>query len=127
MTYHTSGPHVDTTAVWNNVSEELTPMPTLAGTRPQASFGHLMGGYDAGYYGYLWSQVYAQDLFTAFQQGGLENPEVGMRYRDDILEPARTYDPDVEVRRFLGRPMNPDAFYAQFGITPQTANGGTRP
>lgn len=124
MTYHTSGPHVDTTAVWNKLSEELTPMPPVPGTHPQASFGHLMGGYDAGYYGYLWSQVYAQDLFTAFQQGGLENPEVGMRYRDDILEPARTYDPDTEVRRFLGRPMNPDAFYAQFGITPQTSNGG---
>ncbi len=114
MTYHSSGPHVDTTAIWDKLEDELTPLPAVEGIHPQASFGHLMGGYDAGYYGYLWSKVYAQDLFTAFQQGGLENPAVGMRYRKDILEPARTYDPDVEVERFLGRPMSPNAFYQEF-------------
>ena len=116
MAYHSNGPHVDTTAVWKALSQRLTPMPMYPGTHPQASFGHLMGGYDAGYYGYLWSKVYAADLFTAFQTGGLENPVVGMRYRDDILAPARTLEPDVEVRDFLGRPMNPDAFYAEFGL-----------
>jgi thimet oligopeptidase len=114
MAYHTSGPHVDTTAVWDRLASQLTPMPAVPETHPQASFGHLMGGYDAGYYGYLWSKVYAQDMFTAFLNGGLENPVVGMRYRHDILQPARTYDPDVEVRHFLGRPMNPNAFYAEF-------------
>lgn len=114
MAYHTSGPHVDTTAVWDRLASELTPMPAVPETHPQASFGHLMGGYDAGYYGYLWSKVYAQDMFTAFLNGGLENPVVGMRYRHDILQPARTYDPDVEVQRFLGRPMNPNAFNAEF-------------
>lgn len=119
MAYHTSGPHVDTTAVWDKLSEQLTPLPTTPGVRPQASFGHLMGGYDAGYYGYLWSKVYAQDMFTAFLQGGLENPAVGARYRQDILQPAQTYDPDTEVERFLGRPMNPNAFYEEFGIAPQ--------
>lgn len=128
MTYHSSGPHVDTTAVWYKLSQELTPLPSPDGTHPQASFGHLMGGYDAGYYGYLWSKVYAQDMFTAFLQGGLENPAVGTRYRQDILEPAQTYDPDIEVQHFLGRPMNPNAFYAEFGITPQPPAGqGSRP
>jgi thimet oligopeptidase len=117
MLYHTSGPHVDTEAVWEKVSRETTPIPMTPGTHPQASFGHLMGGYDAGYYGYLFSKVYAQDMFTAFQQGGLENPIVGMRYRSDILQPARTLDPDVEVKNFLGRSMSPNAFYHEFGIT----------
>ena len=118
MAYHSSGPHVDTTRVWREISHRVTPMPMLAGTHPQASFGHLMGGYDAGYYGYLWSKVYAQDLFTAFQIGGLENPAVGMRYRRDILAPARLLEPDVEVQHFLGRPMSPDAFYQEFGLKP---------
>ena len=114
MAYHTSGPHVDTTAVWDKLWSQLSPIPVDTGEHPQASFGHLMGGYDAGYYSYAWSEVYAQDLFTAFQSGGLENPQVGMRYRQDILEPSRTYDPDAEVQRFLGRPMSPNAFYQQF-------------
>lgn len=114
MNYHTSGPNVDTTTVWERVAQQVSPMPMTPGTHPQASFGHLMSGYDAGYYGYLWSKVYAQDMFTAFQKGGLENPIVGMRYRTTILQPARTYDPDQEVRAFLGRDMNPEAFYREF-------------
>jgi thimet oligopeptidase len=126
MTYHSSGPHVDTTAVWAQISHEYTPMDMPPGVHPQASFGHLFG-YDAGYYSYLWALVYAQDMFTAFEKGGLENPAVGMRYRKDILEPARTLEPDVEVRNFLGRPMSPDAFYKQFGTTPDASGAGTTP
>jgi hypothetical protein len=39
-----------------------------------------------------------------------------MRYRNEILAPARMFEPDVLVRRFLGRPMQPDAYYADLGI-----------
>ena len=80
-----------------------------------------MGGYDAGYYGYLWSKVYAQDMFTAFRQGGLEDPATGSRYRTDILEPARELEPDQEVANFLGRPMSPVAFYRELGIDVKAA------
>jgi len=120
MAYHTAGRTVDTTATWKRIQAAVTPNRYVDGTHPQASFGHLMGGYDAGYYGYLWSKVYAQDMFTAFAAKGLENPEIGMRYRDEVLAPARTYEPDAEVTRLLGRPMNPDAFYRELGIAPPT-------
>jgi thimet oligopeptidase len=114
LAYHTSGPKVDTTAVWHKLSAQDTPGGSPPGVAPEAGFTHLMGGYDAGYYAYMWSLVYAQDMFTAFQKGGLESPAVGMHYRRTILAPAATYDPDVEIRNFLGRPMSPAAFYAGF-------------
>jgi thimet oligopeptidase len=79
-----------------------------------------MGGYEAGYYSYLWAKVYAQDMFTAFKTAGLENPAIGARYRNEILAPARSIEPDAEVRNFLGRPMDPSAFYRQLGITGKT-------
>jgi Zn-dependent oligopeptidase len=60
-------------------------------------------------------------MFTAFATGGLENPAVGARYRNDILAPGRTYEPDVAVAAFLGRPMNPTAFYTELGIAPATS------
>jgi thimet oligopeptidase len=118
MRYHTMGAHLDTTAIWEQTLDATTPNTFVAGTHPQASFGHLMSGYDAGYYGYLWSKVYAQDMFSAFQAAGLVNPAVGKRYRDDILAPARLNEPDAEVTKFLGRPMNPNAFYRELGISP---------
>ena len=118
LDYHMAGPHVDTTAILERVAQATTPLGPTPGTHPQASFGHLMGGYDAGYYTYLWSLVYAQDMFTAFQQGGLDNPAVGMRYRTTILAPGRTLDPTIEVKDFLGRPMSTQAFYDGFRKAP---------
>jgi Zn-dependent oligopeptidase len=122
MAYHSSGPHVDTTAVFGALTKRYTGYRWPSDTYAAASFTHMMSGYDAGYYGYLWSQVYAQDMFTAFKAGGLESPVVGRRYRDDILAPARLREPDAEVAAFLGRPMSPTAFYRELGIgVPQAA------
>jgi len=121
MQYHTRKPPVDTTAVWAATVAQTTPNQYVPGTHPQSEFGHLMGGYDAGYYGYLWAKVYAQDMFSRFKSQGLTNAAAGMAYRNDILAPARLQEPDQEVRAFLGRPMNPNAFYQELGITPPAA------
>jgi thimet oligopeptidase len=45
----------------------------LPGTHFHASFGHL-GGYTSGYYTYMWSQVIAKDLFSAFDPDSLLDP-----------------------------------------------------
>jgi len=114
--FHAAAPPVDTTALWAATRAKYTADTFVAGTTPQAGFTHLMGGYEGTYYGYAWAKVYAMDLFTAFQKGGLQNAAVGLRYRQDILAPARLREPDVLVQKFLGRPMSPEAFYADLGI-----------
>jgi thimet oligopeptidase len=114
LAYHDGGPNVHPSQVWDDIAARDTPIGNPPGAHPAAQFSHLMGGYDASYYVYLWSLVYAQDMFTAFQKGGIDNASVGMRYRKAILEPALTYGADREVKAFLGRPMSPAAFYAGF-------------
>ena len=115
MTYHTADT-VDATAVYERISREVMLIPIPAETYPQASFGHLMGGYDSGYYGYLWSEVYAQDLFSRFEREGLFNSNTGADYRRWILEPGGLKDPFALIKGFLGREPNEDAFFRSLGL-----------
>lgn len=80
-----------------------------------ASFGHLTG-YGAKYYGYLWSKVFALDLFDKIQQKGLLNGEIGEQYVRKILNKGGSADPNTLLRDFLGREPNKDAFIKDLGL-----------
>lgn len=93
-------------------------LPYHEGTFFPASFGHLLSGYDAGYYGYLWSEVYGDDMFSRFEEEGVTNPEVGRAYRREVLERGGTRDGIDHLRAFLGREPNNRAFLRNLGIDP---------
>lgn len=79
-----------------------------------AGFGHICGGYDAGYYGYLWSLVYADDLFSVFENNGVMSKKYGMLYRKEILERGSERDEMDSIKAFLGRAPNNKAFLKKF-------------
>lgn len=123
MRLHMSPVPLDTKVTWDSVLTRMLPGIQFTGEYPVASFGHIMGGYDAGYYGYLWSKVYAQDLFTRFEKNGVMSPVTGMAYRHDVLEPGGLREPDALLQTFLGRPLSYDAFYRSLGLTPGRGAG----
>jgi thimet oligopeptidase len=81
----------------------ITGMPYPEDTFFLSGFGHLLSGYDAGYYGYLWAKVIGDDMFGRFSREGVLSPAVGAVYRRKILEPNGSRDADELVRAFLGR------------------------
>jgi thimet oligopeptidase len=117
MDYHTASGPVDVNAVSNAETERITGMAPIAGNSFPATFGHIMGGYDAGYYSYMWSNVYALDCFSQFQKEGLSNQATGLRYRNAILAQGDMKDGDALLREFLGREPNSDAFFKMLNIT----------
>ena len=100
----------------NREAYAVTGLPFHEGTFFPASFGHLLGGYDAGYYGYLWSRVYGDDMFSRFETEGILSPRVGADYRREILEPNGSDDAAVLLRRFLGREPSNEAFLRHLGL-----------
>jgi thimet oligopeptidase len=116
MDYHTADGAVDSAAIYDRNYEEMIGVKPVAGAHFAGTFGHLMGGYDAGYYGYLWSLVYATDMFTRFQDGGLLSPEVGADYRRVILENGNRKDAIDLLGEFLGRAPNSEAFFKKLHI-----------
>jgi thimet oligopeptidase len=104
-----------TTEIVAELQDKITLYPYLEGTHMQAAFGHLMG-YAAGYYGYLWSLVYAQDMFSVFEENGVMDVETGLRYRDIILTNGGSRDELEMVVEFLGREPNQDAYFRSIGL-----------
>ena len=83
--------------------------------RHVTAFGHLTG-YQAGYYGYQWSLVYACDMFERFRELGMLDPEAGMYYRERILARGGTADGLDLVTRYLGREPRMDAYLKHLGL-----------
>jgi metallopeptidase MepB len=76
----------------------------------------LIGGYDAGYYGYLFSKVYSADMFhTIFAKDPMNGKE-GRRYRHMVLEKGGSQDEMKTLEDFLGRKPSSDAFYKELGL-----------
>lgn len=117
MTFHTAKGPVDVTNASRRIYGEITGIPQPEGIHHPASFGHLMGGYDAGYYGYLWSKVYAMEITGEFKHDGMTNQTTGMRYRQEILSRGNMEDGDVLLINFLGREPGTGALYERLGIT----------
>ncbi|KAI9323370.1 hypothetical protein BX666DRAFT_2116999 [Dichotomocladium elegans] len=108
---HTSeDENLDTTKLYNDLREKISLVKAPEGSCGQASFGHLMGGYDAGYYGYMWSKVFSSDMFyTKFESDTLSS-ETGYAYRKCILEKGSSKDGMELLVDFLGREPSSDAF-----------------
>ena len=99
-----------TTKLWGDMMLDITKYKSPENTHFEASFDHLVSGYSASYYSYLWSEVMSVDMFSRFEKEGIMSPELGMEYRVKVLSKGGSVDPEFLVKDFLGRKSNADAF-----------------
>jgi oligopeptidase A len=82
------------------------------------SFGHIFaGGYAAGYYSYKWAEVLSADAYGAFEEGGVLNPEVGERFRREVLACGGSRPALESFVAFRGRKPQIDALLRHNGMT----------
>lgn len=107
---------LDTDQLWKDIDAELGIVDWyVEGTHPQACWIHI-NTHPVYYYGYLWSEVYAQDMFTVFETNGLRDQDTGVKYRKLILANGSQRSVDDAVEEFLGRPMNNKAYIKSLGL-----------
>jgi peptidyl-dipeptidase Dcp len=81
-------------------------------------FSHSWGGYSAGYYAYLWSEVIDDDAFAWFKEQGGMSRKNGQRFREMILAHAGTQDSAAMYRAFRGRDAVVEPLLEERGLKP---------
>jgi oligopeptidase A len=100
----------DPVEVAREVMRGFAPRPDFADDHFVTGFTHIFaGGYAAGYYSYLWSEVLDADAFSRFAREGLFSREVGRAFVDAVLSRGDSAEPADLFREFMGRDPDPEA------------------
>jgi len=79
-------------------------------------FTHIIGGYESGYYSYLWSAVLDHDAFEAFREHGLFDQATANSFRENILAKSGTSDHEQLYRDFRGKDPSVEALLKNRGL-----------
>ncbi len=97
MQYHTLAPgvKVDPLTFEKQQMDKLGLIPQIAPRYRSTYFQHIFaGGYSAGYYSYIWSEVLDSDAFAAFKEtGNIFDPATAESFRKNVLEKGGTAEP----------------------------------
>ncbi|MDX6769277.1 MAG: M3 family metallopeptidase [Elusimicrobiota bacterium] len=114
---HAAAP-ADPVEASNRLIEAVLGFRVQPGAAPVASYEYLFGGYEAFYYGYAWSEVYAEDAWSRFRREGLT--AAGAAFRREILERGSSRPEADSLRAFLGREPSLEAFIAKLLEEPRS-------
>jgi oligopeptidase A len=99
------------------IREHVALVPVVDCNRFAHSFSHIFdGGYCAGYYSYAWAEVLSADVWSAFEEAGVFDPETGRRYRQAILEVGGSRSTMDNFKAFRGREPRIDALLRHQGM-----------
>lgn len=106
MDYHTLEEvrEIDPIKFEEESMKRIGMIPEIVVRYRSTNFQHIFsGGYSAGYYSYIWSEVLDADAFEAFKEKGIFDPKTALSFRKNILEKGGSDDPMTLYKRFRGR------------------------
>ncbi|MGZ5098468.1 MAG: M3 family metallopeptidase [Usitatibacter sp.] len=111
-------PGVGVMPLLDEVRRQVAVYAVPAYNRFPYQFSHIFaGGYAAGYYSYKWAEVLSSDAYGAFEEGGVLNPEIGARFRREVLAAGGSRPALESFVAFRGRKPQIDALLRHNGMT----------
>ena len=107
---------VDVNAFEKASMDKIGLIPEIVVRYRSTYFGHIIGGYSAGYYSYIWAEVLDADAFEAFKETSLFDQETALAFRTNILERGGSEDPEVLYLRFRGREPSVEPLLKKRGL-----------
>lgn len=96
--------------------DKLGLIPQIAPRYRSTYFNHIMGGYAAGYYSYIWAERLDTDAFEAFKEHGLFDQATATSFRKNIFEKGGSDDPMKLYVTFRGAEPSLDALLKTRGL-----------
>lgn len=93
---------LDVLAYEKEAMNQLGLIPEIAPRYRTTYFNHIIGGYAAGYYSYLWANVLDNDAFEAFKEHGIFDKKTADLFRHNVLEKGNSEDPMTLYKNFRG-------------------------
>ena len=105
MAWHTldTAANLNVTRFEGKVLSEIGLIPEIVSRYRSTYFSHIIGGYAAGYYSYIWAGVLDSDAYEAFKETSLFDKKIAASFRKNILEKLGTEDAMTLYVRFRGR------------------------
>jgi len=119
MAWHTlpNTDGVDVRQFENTTMAAIGLIPSIVPRYRSTYFQHIFsGGYAAGYYAYMWSEVLDCDAYEAFKEKGIFDRATALSFRQNILEPFGTEDPMTQYIRFRGAEPKIEPLLRQRGL-----------
>lgn len=98
----TNTQNLDVLAYEKEAMDKLGLIPEIAPRYRTTYFNHIIGGYAAGYYSYLWANVLDNDAFEAFKEHGIFDKKTADLFRNNVLEKGNSEDPMTLYKNFRG-------------------------
>lgn len=110
---------IDVDQFEKNVCNDMGLIPEIGPRYRTTYFNHIFsGGYSAGYYGYLWSEVLDKDAFSVFEKSGnVWNKDLARKFMKTFLMKGGSEEPMTLYRSFTGRQPDNTAFLKGRGLT----------
>ncbi|PQK08121.1 hypothetical protein BB8028_0001g02000 [Beauveria bassiana] len=107
---------LDETKFYHDLKEMYTFIRPTVPSYPQADFSHLMSGYNSGYYSYICSNIFGEEIYQSNFAADPTSKTAWKRFRRELLQYGGSRDQTELLEEFLGRPPTTAALLKSVGV-----------